>query len=54
MTCTTMLTRLHPMPPGGATLEEAFENVALAMFNYMTVQFPSKEAPLFLPYLHEG
>ena len=29
---------------GGASLEEAFENVALAMFNYMTVGLPQRRA----------
>ena len=33
-----LLTCQPPVLAGGASLEEAFENVALAMFNYMTVR----------------
>ena len=47
----TLLMRLPPAPPGGASLAEAFENVALAMFNYMTVRFaqqPSAALPALL------
>lgn len=39
-------TRTPPRPPaGGASLSEAFEQVALAMFNYMTPIDDLKEDP---------
>lgn len=45
ITYVPLLTCLPPVLAGGTSLEEAFQNVALAMFNYMTVRSSSASLP---------